>query len=132
MRLLQLVAARDRLLDLHPNVTVLAGLDADAHRLLVDAVQGLARGSAPSGLGLLEAHGVLFDLSDEMLALLDISAEGLRPVVVASDLPTQGSDPRARERVVAERTLAELEERRATAGEELGRRQQARAAAADV
>jgi hypothetical protein len=132
MRLLQLATGPDQLIDLHPHVTVVAGLDPDARSLLVDTVQGLARGTAPGATGLLEAHGVLFELSDDMLALLDVEADGLRPVVVASELPTVRPDTLVRDRLVAERALAQLEERWATENEELGRRRQARDAAADA
>src|SRR5688572_33487688 len=111
MRLLQLATGPDQLLDLHPNVAVVSGLDAGARNLLVDTVEGLARGTAPQATGLLEAHGVLFDLSPDMLALLDIAGDGLQPVVVASDLPTIGPGSRARDRLDAERALAHLEER---------------------
>src|SRR5688500_1637346 len=105
MRLLQLATGPDQHIDLHPNVTVVAGLDPGARGRLVDAVKGLARGSAPQTSGLLEAHGVLFDLSDDMLALLDVVGDDLRPVVVASELPTVRPDARVRDRLVAERTL---------------------------
>ena len=95
MRLLQLSTSPDRFIDLHPYVTVVRGLDAAERQLLVDTVAGLARGAAPSVSGLLEAHDLLFDLSDEMLSLLDVAGDGLRPVVTASDLPTGPLDPRA-------------------------------------
>jgi hypothetical protein len=126
MRLLQLTTASNQMLDLHPNVTVVTDLGPDDRRLLVDAVRGLARGSSLGGSGLLEAHGVLFDLTDEMLGLLDVAADELQPIVSRLDLPTVRNDPRARERLIAERALGEIEQRLAAASEERGRLQAAR------
>ncbi len=130
MRLLQLSTGSGEMLDLHPNVTVVAGLDSAGRRVLVDTIQDLARGRASGAAGLLEAHGVLFDLSNEMLELLDVVADGLQPVVAAADLPTRSREPRGHDRVEAERVLAELEERLATATEDHDRRQRAVADAA--
>jgi hypothetical protein len=130
MRLLQLSTGPDRFLDLHPNVTVVSGLDDDGRRLLVDAVAGLARGVAVGRDGLLEAHGILFDLTEEVLGVLDVEGDGIQPVVRASDLPALQRDPRARERMRAERALAELDERVATAAGEHRRLLRARDEAA--
>jgi hypothetical protein len=118
MRLLQLSTASDEILDLHPNVTVVSGLDSDGRRLLVDTVLGLSRASAVGSTGLLEAHGVLFDLSDQMIGVLDVAADDLHPVVRAPDLPTVRNDPRSRERISAERAVVEIDERWVTAAEE--------------
>lgn len=132
MRLLQLATGPGQMIDLHPNVTVAAGLDADARRALADVVTGLSHGVAGRASGLLEAHGVLFELSDEMLALLDVAADDLHPVVSAADLPNRRVDTQGRDRLTAERSLAELEERLATATETRDRRQRARDAAAEA
>ena len=93
MRLLQLATEPGQILDLHPNVTVATGLDDAARRTLTDTVKGLARGRTSGAAGLLEAHGVMFELADEALALLDIVADDLHPVVLASDLPPVASGP---------------------------------------
>ncbi len=121
MRLLQLATADKEFLDLHPNVSVVTGLDAAARRLVTEVVTGLARGTATGPKGLLEAHGVLFDLAPDMLELLEVANADIQPVVSASDLPTARRDPRARERSAAERALAEAEELAATAREEHAR-----------
>lgn len=97
MRLLQLSTGPDELLDLHPNLTVVTGLDEDAHRKLVAAVAGLARADAAPGGGLLEAHGVLFDLDPAMLAVLELQAEDLDPIVRPGQLPGQPVSVDARE-----------------------------------
>ncbi|MET0902288.1 MAG: hypothetical protein ABWZ52_03530 [Acidimicrobiales bacterium] len=132
MRLLQLAPAPDRLIDLHPNITVVRGLDAAERQLLVDTVAGLAQGSAPSVFGLLEAHDLFFDLSEAMLALLEVAGDDLRPVVTASDLPTAPRDPRAEERNRAERTVADLDEALRVAAEEQRRLRMTRDVAADA
>ena len=111
MRLLQLATGSDELIDLHPNVTVVTGLDGEGRRRLKAAVHGLAKGQANGDRGLLEAYGVLFDLTPEMLALLEVTGEDLRPVVTEADLAAARRDPSARERAAAERALAEAEER---------------------
>lgn len=86
MRLLQLVTGPDELLDLHPHVTIVQGLDDDRHEALVRAVVGLAHGKAV-GEGLLESHGVLFALDDRHLAELDLDGLDIDPVVRRLDLP---------------------------------------------
>ena len=78
-----------------------AGSTTAERQLLVDTVAGLARGTAPSVSGLLEAHDLLFDLSDEMLGLLDVAGDGLRPVVTAigpAHRPARSASPRAEHR----------------------------------
>ena len=102
MRLIQLSTRSDEIVDLHPNVTVVSGLDDDGRRLLVDTVLGLARGSAAGSTGLLEAHGMLFDLTDEMLALLDVHGDGAPAGRHGADLPTVRNDP-ARARTASRR-----------------------------
>ena len=98
MRLLQLATGPGELIDLHPHVTVVAGLDRTGRELLAEAVAGLASGGRRGPRGLLEAHGVLFDLAPEALALLDIAADGVRPVVTADDLPRLRPVPTPRRR----------------------------------
>lgn len=97
MRLLQLPTGHDELIDLHPNMTVVQGLDEASHRRLVDAVTGLARGESTVEGGLLEAHGVLFELRADLLAVLEVPGDDLDPVVRAGDLPTQPLTVDARE-----------------------------------
>lgn len=111
MRLLQLLTGPDELIDLHPHVTVVAGLDDGQRRLLTDTVSGLAHGTVPGRPGLLEAHGVLFDLTPEMLRLLDVQAGDLDPIVTAEELPAARRDHQDPEQAAAERTLAEVEAR---------------------
>lgn len=97
MRLLQLATGPDEMLDLHPNVTVVTGLDADGHAVLVDAVVRLARAEAAAGPGLLEAHGMLFDLDPALLSVIESADDDLDPVVHPAQLPTQPISVDARE-----------------------------------
>lgn len=85
MRLLQLVTGDDEMLDLHPQVSVVRPSDPGVRAQLVATIAGLARNEA-TGAGLLEAHGVLFDLDAALLSLLDRRAE-VDPVIRAGDLP---------------------------------------------
>lgn len=108
MRLLQLPTGRGELIDLHPNMTVVQGLDESSHRRLVDAVTGLARGQSAVDGGLVEAHGVLFELRADLLAVLEVAADDLDPVVRAKDLPTQPLTVDARELRQREQEFAQL------------------------
>jgi hypothetical protein len=88
MRLIQLLpeAHAGPPLDLHPLVTVVNGLTPAARERLINAVTALPRGGDPGCGGLVECHGVLFDLSPATLALLDLNGE-LDVLVRPSDIP---------------------------------------------
>jgi hypothetical protein len=73
-------------LDFHPMMTVVSGLDAAMRARLVDAICALPRGDDPGTAGLVESHGVLFELSVENLALLGLAGD-LDPLIRRSDLP---------------------------------------------
>ena len=117
MRLLQLAMGHDEILDLHPLVSVVSGIDAEGRRRLSEVVEAMATGAAMGHDGLLEAHGVMFDLTADMLELLDINAGSVHPVVTAADLPSTTIDPKREERRQTERALVELDARRAGARE---------------
>lgn len=88
MRLLQLrldSGASDAL-DLHPMMTVVTGLDSAGRERVIDAVRALPRASEPGLAGLVEAHGVLFDLSVETLQLFGLASD-LDPIIRRTDLP---------------------------------------------
>jgi hypothetical protein len=111
MRLLQLQLDGDDgpALELHPRLTILSGLDDAGRARLIEAVRSLPSGSGPAVGGLVEAHGVLFDLSPETLELLGMHSD-LDPVVSRSDLPgsapAQPSEPLPVARVSIEQFLA--------------------------
>jgi len=104
MRLIQLQLDDDAL-DLHPMMTVITGLDPAARSRVIAAVTALPRGSDPGTGGLVESHGVLFDLSVDTLSLLGLSVE-LDPVVRASDLPGGSEGGGLMPRLTAEQFIA--------------------------
>jgi hypothetical protein len=110
VRLLQLATGPDELLDLHPNLTVVVGLDAGTHTTLVEAVSGLVAAAAPTD-GLLEAHGVLFDIDAALLRVLQIDGRDLDPVVRPGDLPSGPVSVDAQELRALEQGFAVLLER---------------------
>src|SRR5262249_32897946 len=106
----------------HPYVTVVRGLDDGLRRRIVRAVGALAAGEA-SADGIVEAHGVFLDLSEEALELLDLPRPGfgLDLVVDAAQVPgtlepgvlARNDLDRRRERVAAQVAGAEAEVERA-------------------
>lgn len=102
MRLLRVDLDGSRF-ELHPYVSVLPGLDDTTRARLIDVVAGLAAGRAEAA-GLIEAHGVLLDLTADTLALLDLVGAGpardpVDVVVRAEQLPGGPVSPAARERL---------------------------------
>ena len=71
MRLLQLATGPKDLIDLHPHVTVLTGLSDEQRTALATTIAGLATGHLTAATGLVEAHGVLFDLTPALLAAIE-------------------------------------------------------------
>src|SRR4051794_41938209 len=96
MRLLQiqlpLDGERRSALDLHPMMTIVSGLESAARDRLIDAVRALPAGRDAGYGGLVESHGVLFDLSAETLDLFGMHSD-LDPVVSRSDLPGAAVTP---------------------------------------
>ncbi len=94
MRLLQLQFDGDGrdALDFHPMMTVVSGLDPAMRARLIAAVSALPRGADPGMGGLIESHGVLFELTVDNLGLLDLVGD-LDPLIRAADLPG-GNAPR--------------------------------------
>ena len=95
MRLLQLSpdGSEESALDLHPIITVVNGLGVGGREVLIRAVTSIAQGQAPGIGGLVEAHGVMLDLSSDTLALLDVRTD-LDVLLKPSDVPV-GSSPAA-------------------------------------
>ncbi len=88
MRLLQLNPNGNEAsaLDFHPMVTVVTSLSAAGRDRVINAITSLPRGSDPGCHGLLEAHGVLLDLTPQTLRMLDLSLD-LDVLIQARDLP---------------------------------------------
>src|SRR5581483_8748483 len=80
MRVVQ-VDLGDRRLYLHPYLTIIRGLDDKSHDRLVDTFAGLPEGRAAAS-GMIEAHGIFLDLTDDALALLDLPHPGIEAVDV--------------------------------------------------
>jgi hypothetical protein len=110
MRLLQIQLELDAdhrsAVDLHPMITVVSGFDAVARGQLIDAVRALPTGGAAGHGGLVESHGVLFDLSAETLQLFGLHLD-LDPVVRRSDLPASADDTGSVQRITTEQFLAD-------------------------
>ncbi len=81
---------------LHPQVTVVTGLDPVHRAWLIDVLGRIAGGRGLPATGEIDAHGIRFDLDDDTLALLGLDNH-VATVVTAADLP--GHDP-AQERAV--------------------------------
>jgi hypothetical protein len=84
-------------LDLHPFVSVVRGLEGSLRDELINA--GLA--------GLVEAHGVVLDLTPDALALLDLH-ESLDVVVRREDLPGRPVPPSVEALAEAQRVAESL------------------------
>ena len=88
MRLLQIDpnGSETTALDFHPMVTVVTGLTPAGRDIVLRVAGSLPRSADPGYNGLLEAHGVLFDLSRSTLELLDLQSD-IDVLVAAPDLP---------------------------------------------
>jgi hypothetical protein len=123
-------------IDLHPFLTVVRGLDGAERRRFVAALAALPTGAVgPASGGLVEAHGIVLDLTPRSLALLDLPGDGDLPVDVVvrgRDVPGPGDDVDARRlsELEAARTAAANDVDRAADALERARRDQAAADAA--
>ncbi len=93
-------------LDLHPMMTVVSGLDSMARDQLIDVVRSLPSGQTGGLDGLVESHGVLFDLSTETLELFALQSD-VDSVVRRSDLPGALLDAGPATRISTEQFLAD-------------------------
>ncbi len=109
--------------ELHPNLTLIRGLEPGRREALADEIRRIPRAEAPVG-GLVEAHGVVFDLTPASLRLLGLVDEDVDPVVGAADLP--GHDDQADE------SAAVLSAARATRDERAARLDRARSVLTSV
>ncbi len=118
MKVIQLrgTTGDDVVIDLHPQVTLIRGLDPTRRAWLIDVLGRLAGGRNLPATGELEAHGILFDLHDETLAVLGLD-DSVPSVVTAADLP--GHNPA---RDAAARHLAEANRRRDESAAQLAAR----------
>src|SRR3954451_2526157 len=105
MRLLQLTpdGTEESALDFHPTITVVNGLGIGGRDVVIRAITAIAKGQDPGISGLLEAHGVLLDLNQDTLSLLDLHTDldvvlrpddmpSAQPAVVESDSPRMSAE----------------------------------------
>jgi hypothetical protein len=92
MRLLQLDpdGSEELALDFHPVITIVTGLGRTGRQRLLAAIRALPRGADPGCPGLVEAHGVMLDLREETLKMLDLHSD-LDVLVRSDDMPAPGS-----------------------------------------
>jgi hypothetical protein len=88
MRLLELRTngSESPTVEFHPNLTVVYGLNREGREAVIRAIEGLPAGDDVGMTGLLEAHGILFDLNSATLGVLGYG-EAVDVVVRADDLP---------------------------------------------
>ncbi len=81
-------------LDFHPALTIVDGLDAEARARLLAVFRALPMATDPGWEGLIESHGVVFDLDAANLRLLGLG-RAAEVVVTPGDLPdgTTGAVP---------------------------------------
>jgi hypothetical protein len=89
MRLLQLNpdGTEESALDFHPIITVVNGLGVGGREVVIRAITAMARGKDPGIGGLLEAHGVMLDLTADTLSLLDVHTD-LDVLLDSKDVPS--------------------------------------------
>lgn len=96
MRLLQLNpdGTEESALDFHPILTVVNGLGVGGRDVVIRAITAMARGEDPGIGGLLEAHGVMLDLTPTTLSMLDVHGD-LDALLDRADVPArpQGASP---------------------------------------
>lgn len=102
MRLLQLNpdGTEESALDFHPIITVVNGLGVGGREVVIRAITEMARGRDPGIGGLLEAHGVMLDLTPDTLSLLDVHTDldvllGRGDVPLSAEAEVPACDPPA-------------------------------------
>ncbi|HEU5081960.1 MAG TPA: hypothetical protein VFU14_01375 [Acidimicrobiales bacterium] len=97
-----------QVVELHPAVTVVTGLDEAQRVELRRTFAAVASGLAPATTGLLEAHGVLLDLDQGALDLLEVAEVPSDAVLTPAHVPGAVPDEVAERLRVAERDVRVL------------------------
>lgn len=105
MRVLRLGLGDARAVDLHPSVSVVTGLTERQHTALRRAFRAIGTGLSPRSSGLVEAHGLLLDTTQDDLDLLEVPATPASTVATAADVPGAIPDADAERLRTAERDL---------------------------
>lgn len=108
MRVVRVGVDEHQVVELHPAVTVVTGLDEVQRTELRRAFAAVASGLAPAATGLLEAHGVLLDLDQGALDLLEVAEVPSDAVVTPAHVPGAVADDVAERLRVAERDVRVL------------------------
>lgn len=110
MRILRLVSEGDFAIEFHPFITVATGLTDEQRERIVRAFEDSARGRADLVTGLFEVHGVVLDLDERSLGMLDLPDSEPEVRVTAADLPGSASSGVGEQVRSAERALERLEQ----------------------
>lgn len=108
MRVVRLRVDEHHVVELHPAVTVVEGLDEPQRTTLRRAFAAVGSGVAPPTAGLLEAHGVLLDLDQGALDLLEVAESPADVVVTRGHVPGAVAEDEAERLRVAERDVRVL------------------------
>ena len=108
MRVLRLGLGEGRTVDLHPAVSVVVGLSGAERTALRQGFTAIATGLDPRADGLVEAHGLLLDASQDDLDLLEVRATAAPAVVTTADLPGAGPADEVEALRRAERDLLQV------------------------
>lgn len=87
MRVLRVELGDGDQVDLHPSVSVVAGLSERQRTTLRRALMAIGSGLDPGVAALLEAHGVLLDATQADLDLLDVALDPATSVATPAELP---------------------------------------------
>jgi hypothetical protein len=105
MRVVRLGLGDARAVDLHPSVSVVTGLTERQHTALRRGFRAIGTGLSPGSAGLVEAHGLLLDTTQDDLDLLEVPATPASTVTTAAGVPGAIPDADAEHLRTAERDL---------------------------
>lgn len=105
MRILRLGVGDERAVDLHPSVSVVTGLTDGQRTALRRGFTAIGTGLSPRSAGLLEAHGLLLDATQDDLDLLGIPATAATTVATVAEVPGAVPADAADQLRIAERDL---------------------------
>ena len=110
MRILRLVDDGVFAVEFHPYITVVADASADQRDRIARAFSEAAQGRTTELQGLIEVHGVVLDLDERALDLLELDDSEVRTSLFAEDLPGATASGVDRQVRVAEDRLEALEQ----------------------
>lgn len=108
MRILRLLVDEHHRIELHPGLTVVTGLTDGQRSTVRRAFTAAATGLAPATCGLIEAQGVLFDLDQASLDLLEVADDPSAAVLSMAGVDGAIAEPDAARLREAERDVLVL------------------------